>query len=310
MVMYGERFVYGNVTLTDRQRRLVEVRQAAARRERERARHWAATGAGDVAALNLPVPQQREDDDRTPLPPQGQETAPADVRGSVQGVSVTPLHWPLLLPETQQQEADRPPLPPQGQETAPAEERGSVQGVSVTLHWPLLLPDTHQKEDDRPLLPQQGQETATARHRGSVQGVSVTPLHWPLQLLPETDGALHLMPRTRGEGVIVRGVLVPYPQGARPTWRLAGVGQYLERSMSLLRFYEFATRRREAAARRGAFSLAELRALDEQLRQRDARRRAVDAAWLALGVVRGALQAVSFLCSDTFPPGQDVEVFI
>lgn len=65
-----------------------------------------------------------------------------------------------------------------------------------------------------------------------------------------TSVALRLMLRTRGGSATVWGVLVPHPQGVHPARRLTGIGQYLERSMALLRFYDFVKRRREASVRR------------------------------------------------------------
>ncbi|MPC55609.1 hypothetical protein E2C01_049552 [Portunus trituberculatus] len=162
-------------------------------------------------------------------------------------------------------------------------------------------------ENERHLLLQRGQEEALAQSSGSVQVVTVT-LHWPL--MPVTDVALRLMPRSSSGNVTVRGVLVPYSEGVRPVWWVTGVDQYLERSMALIRFYDFAMRRRETAARRGAISLAELRALDNHLHQRDAWRWAEDARWLAFGMVRGVLRAVPFLCSAAFPAGRDVQDWV
>ena len=145
------------------------------------------------------------------------------------------------------------------------------------------------------------------RRSGSVLEVPPT-LHWPL--LSVTNVAMRQMPRTVGGTVTVRSLLVPHPHGARPAWRLTGMDQYLERSMALIRFYDFATRRREAAVRRGEVTLADLRAVDDHLRQRDARLGATDARGLTLDVVRWTLRALPLMCCAAFPAGRDMQDWV
>ncbi|XP_063848562.1 uncharacterized protein LOC135093320 [Scylla paramamosain] len=240
MVIYGELFVYGNVTLTAQQKRVAEAREAAARWGRESARRWAEKAK--MAA------KQRHVD-------------------------------------------------------TPAEDQLGVGGnLPLEDALPLLEAGFPSQGDS----PRQVRE-ALARHSGMVQEVPVT-LHWPL--LPVMDPVLRQVPRSRGGSLMLRGVLVPRPCGAHALWQLEDISQYVERSMSLVRFYDFATRRREAAARRGAGSHAALWAHFEHLRQRDARREAVDARWLALGVVCGALRTVTFLCSAVFPAGRAVQDWV
>lgn len=102
------------------------------------------------------------------------------------------------------------------------------------------------------------------------------------------------------------GLLLPRPSGPHPLWQRDSFTNYLRRSFDLIRFHDYATKRR-LAARAGQDAQRHQQLLlteYERLRQQEAQRGSLDLRTRTTQMVRGALHAVPLVCSALFPAGR------
>ena len=199
MPIYGEKFVYGKVNLSEQQQRVGLTRAAAAKRERALARRWAARrGKGTP----------KREGERLPKELLGSCHALAQQDPLDEEVDTCSFTSGLVQPKEAVRQHDAPP------------EEGNPPSVE----------DTFPPEDDNLSLP--GEEGGNSPGTVCTTILLVTVPRWALR------PPVVFFP-ARG------GVLVPRQHGHHVVWRRRGVDQYLDRSISWLRFFYFAGRRRD-----------------------------------------------------------------
>ena len=283
MVIYGMKFVYNKSEPTEGQQRVAAARAAAARRGRQQARRFAARR--QEAAKEWPEG-----------PPE--ELVTVDIPDD--GCYLAGDEETLQLVGDKAAQREEVAVVEEVKATKPEGVEEARQPAAITTHhFSLLEHNEHCQAKAEESLPNQHLQQDTFRQlQDEGEQLEANTTLWPL--LPLVTPALRVTtPPTHCWSQALRGVLVPRLHGPRVLWRQEGATQYLGRSFSLLRFYDFATRRRQTAASRGAGQQAQLLATYDRLLHPDAR---PDAAELVINVLHG----LPFLCSAVFPAGRSL----
>ena len=213
MPIYGDKFVYGEVNLSEQQQRVALIRAAAAKRERELVRRWAA---------RRPKKTQRREGERLPKELLGSRHSLAQQDPFSEEVDTCSSTSGLVQPK----EVVR-------RHNAPLEERNLPN-----------MEDTFPSEDGNFSFP--GKKGKNSPGTPCTTTLLLTVPRWVLRP-PE------MFFPARG------GVLLLRQHGHHVVWRRRGQELYLERSISWLRFFYFAGRRREMVEASVSHTLLEAR---------------------------------------------------